>query len=132
MRRIVWPSAAEDPDRHATRAWVLAWEALNAYAAGDNAQTRRLHRTHRAIEAIGLEEPVPGGGEGDVRWKLRPEGGEVILEEAEWQLLKLAIEALRTRRDVQGNAVLTGAHTRPLLWLDELLEHPPEVGAEET
>lgn len=127
MRRLTWPAKAEDPGRKAQRAWVLLWEALNAYGAGDNAQTRRLHRTLRAHESVGLEELVPEATDGTTRWSLRESGGEVLLEEDEWLLLKTALQALRERKDGRGNAVVTGAHTEPLLFLDELLSAPPEV-----
>jgi hypothetical protein len=109
----------------AARAWVLAWEALNAYSTGETAQTRRLVATQEALETVGVEAPVPGATDGDTRWSLRSEGGDTVLEEAEWQLLKTAIADLRKRRDNQGNPVLMGVHAAPLVWLDELLEDPP-------
>lgn len=130
MRRLTWPPKSEDPERVVARAWVLAWEALNAYGAGDNAQTRRLHETQKAHETIGLEEPVPGATDGSTRWSLRPEGGDVLFEEAEWLLVKSALDALRSRKDQQGNPVVMGLHSEPLLYLDELLANPPEVPKE--
>lgn len=130
MRRLIWPPKAEDPEHIVSRAWVLGWEALNAYAVGDNAQTRRLHATQQAYEKIGIEEPVPGASDGSTRWSLGPEGGAMLLEEAEWLLLKSAIEDIRKRRDQAGNPVLMGTHSEPLLWLDELLTNPPEVPKE--
>jgi hypothetical protein len=129
MRRLTFPPVDLDPKRVASRAWVLGWEALNAYAVGDNQQTRRLYKTMRELETIGLEEPVPGSP-GDTRWKLRDAGGDLLLEDAEYQLLKSAVQALRDRKDRWGNPVVTGMHTEPLLWLDELLEQAPEVTKE--
>lgn len=126
MRRLEFPPIAEDTDRVAARAWVLAWEALNAYGVGDNQATRRLHKTHREWETIGHEEPVPNDPEGR-RWQLRETGGTLLLEDAEFQLVKSAVQALRERKDRWGNPVLTGLHTEPLIWLDELLEHAPDV-----
>lgn len=126
MRRLTFPPVDVDSKRVSSRAWVLAWEALNAYAVGDNQQTRRLHKTMRELETIGLEEPVPGTP-GETRWKLRDAGGELLLEDAEYVLLKSAVQALRDRKDRWGNPLVTGMHTEPLLWFDELLEQAPEV-----
>lgn len=126
MRRLSFPPLATDPKRVVSRAWVLAWEALNAYAVGDNQQTRRLSKTMHELESIGVEEPVPGAP-GDTRWKLRDAGGDLVLEDAEYQLVKSAVQALRDRKDRWGNPVVTGMHTEPLLWLDELLEQAPEA-----
>ncbi|MGH2670440.1 MAG: hypothetical protein ACRDH5_15220, partial [bacterium] len=85
----------------------------------------------QAYESIGVEEPIPGATDGSTRWSLRPEGGAIVLEEAEWLLLKSALEDIRKRRDPQGNPVVMGQHTEPLLWLDELLANPPEVSKED-
>lgn len=131
MRRLTWPPQADDPKRVVARAWVLGWEALNAYAAGDTAQTRRLHQTQQAYESVGLEEPVPGASDASTRWSLRPEGGVLVLEDAQWQLLKQALEGLRNRKDGAGNPVLMGVHTEALVWLDDFLAGAPEVPAVE-
>lgn len=126
MRRLTWPPLSEDPEKVAARAWVLGWEALNAYGVGDNQATRRLHKTHRELERIGVEEPIPNDPDNNTRWKLDDTGGSVLLEDAEYLLFKSAVTALRERKDRWGNPVLTGAHTEPLMWLDELLERAPE------
>lgn len=129
MRRLEWP--IEDAEQLVGRAWVLGWEALNAYGAGDTAATRRLFATQQAYEKLGIKEPVPGATDGSTQFRYQKAGGTMLLEEEHFHLLKAAIEALRQRKDRAGNPVLTGAHAEPLLWLDDFLKDPPAITPED-
>ncbi len=106
MKRFEVPGYAEtDLKNVAPNVWILMYNAMASYPAGDQKQTKSGGNVLRALDAIGhpAEEQSKCKECGTVLAqsspRLRHEGGRVDLEEADFALLTQAVEIWRTGKD---------------------------------
>ena len=102
----------EQPEpRQTTRlAWGLLYQMVSRHPAGDQQQTRCGGKMLEGLEAIGIRKTI----DGNESITMREEGGSILIESAEFELLKTALKKGREN-------VLLQSH-RCLRYLDEAIE----------
>lgn len=116
MRILKFPSydpAAPEPAVQA-RAWFILYTAVGIYPAGNKEQSHVGDKVWRSLR--NASEPVPDVPEGR---RLKAEGADIFVEDAEYRLLGQAVEKLRDQIRI--------ANVDALLYVDTLLDKAPEI-----
>jgi hypothetical protein len=132
-----------DMEATSPKTWVMLWAAVRQYPAGDTSQTRSGGNLVEALESIGISEIATqdrfcaecrrklGEQEKQQQWHLKPEGGVMLIEEAEFELLKKILVWWREFKDRDGQHAVSLAAFKILNYADDIIEKAETVTKEE-
>lgn len=114
MKQLIFESYVEgETQPKSFKHWLYLWQAMNNPGWNFGGDRPKLKRMLKLLDAFDLIMVTTKVDETATRYKLKPEGGTLLLEDAEFDLLKEGWE--------QYSRGLPAGATRDIISLDEFL-----------
>lgn len=135
MKTFTIPAYNKDDETQASASvWILIYNAVSNYPAGNVEQTKNGAEILQALDDIAVQDYAEDEATGKKTPKtkyLNTEGGRIDLQDAAFLLLEKAVNDFRMKTDRAGNPQITLSSWRTLLLYDQLIEGAAEYKAGE-